>query len=337
MSPRKSTVLSALVYVYFGLSNTCSGKNLRSHTLEAPTKRKLACERTTALLTSGDYIYTNQNPWTTKPTGTDATTFIKQQNDGRVAVYTRDKVRGSRKICETPYEGASGKFWTKLQGDGNFITYSGSYDNTSNKVWKSNATGAPGKYFLGVKCDDTVVIYREGFPDLPLWTCPLVLGDEVYAYVRGSGNVTADYGMVKFQYPTNATGYTRVTYNFVGLPPNKLLGMHVHTGPVGPGNNCDANSTLGHWNPGNKNHGSNLDELRHVGDMGNILTDESGTAVGSLLAAVQPLGEDGILGRSVVVHGGTDDLGLGGNDGSRASGNAGARIACGIVQSNMSA
>jgi Cu-Zn family superoxide dismutase len=112
--------------------------------------------------------------------------------------------------------------------------------------------------------------------------------------------------------------------------------MHIHTGPVGNGNDCGANATLGHWNPGNTNHGSNLDEQRHVGDMGNILTDKEGKAVGSFLAAVQPLfGTGGIINRSVVVHGGTDDLGLGGNETSRATGNAGARIACGTIQSGI--
>jgi hypothetical protein len=66
MPPRMSTVLTALVYLYLGLSNTCSGQHLRSHTLEAPTTRRLACERKTTLLTSGQYVYTGQNPLTTK-------------------------------------------------------------------------------------------------------------------------------------------------------------------------------------------------------------------------------------------------------------------------------
>jgi Cu-Zn family superoxide dismutase len=301
-------------------------------------------------MTSGDYIYTNQNPWTTEPTGTDATIYINQQKYGTVAVYTWDEVRGERKICETQYKGASDDYWTKLQGYGNFITYSGSYPNTRNQVWKTTASGSSGdsKYFLGVKCDDTVARYREGLAD-PLWTRPPIkqpptqpptptppTGDKVYAIVLGNGNVSAYYGKVEFQNPADATGYTRVTYSFVGLEPNKLLGIHIHTGPVGIGNNCGANATLGYWNPENTNHGSNLDEQRQVGDMGNILTDEYGKAVGSFLAAVQPLfGEDGIINRSAVVHGGTNDLGLGGNETSRTTGNAGPSIACGTIQSGI--
>ena len=38
-----------------------------------------------------------------------------------------------------------------------------------------------------------------------------------------------------------------------------------------------------------------------------------------------------ILDRAIVVHAGEDDLGLGGDDGSLATGNAGSRVACGLV------
>ena len=71
---------------------------------------------------------------------------------------------------------------------------------------------------------------------------------------------------------------------------------------------------------------------RHIGDLGNILADEDGAASGTLLAYVPLWGEYGIRGRAVVVHEGTDDLGLGGDDGSRAVGNAGARPGCGTIR-----
>ena len=39
-------------------------------------------------------------------------------------------------------------------------------------------------------------------------------------------------------------------------------------------------------------------------------------------------GDNSILGRSIVIHADADDLGLGDDEGSRADGNSGDRIAC---------
>lgn len=47
-------------------------------------------------------------------------------------------------------------------------------------------------------------------------------------------------------------------------------------------------------------------------------------------------GEDSLLERTLVIHAGKDDLGQGGNDDSLATGNAGARLACGIIEAQES-
>ena len=42
-------------------------------------------------------------------------------------------------------------------------------------------------------------------------------------------------------------------------------------------------------------------------------------------------GENSIIGRTVVVHADVDDLGKGGHELSKTTGNAGARSACGVI------
>ena len=67
--------------------------------------------------------------------------------------------------------------------------------------------------------------------------------------------------------------------------------------------------------------------------MGNIEADATGKAIINLSDEQVTLGEGkgNVVGRAVVVHAGVDDLGLGGDDGSLATGNAGGRVACGVI------
>jgi len=117
-----------------------------------------------------------------------------------------------------------------------------------------------------------------------------------------------------------------------GLEPGNH-GFHVHA--VGDlGNDCK--NAGGHFNPQMKTHGKpgNKDN-RHVGDLGNIFTPLNRFTVISFLDEVITLdkeAENGITGKAFVVHAGEDDLGMGGDDGSLKTGNAGKRLACGIVE-----
>ena len=80
------------------------------------------------------------------------------------------------------------------------------------------------------------------------------------------------------------------------------------------------------------NHGAPTDAIRHVGDLGNIFVDSAGNSTFEMFDPVIALdGPNSILGRAFVLHSGEDDLGKVGNEGSRKTGNAGSRIACGIV------
>jgi len=85
-------------------------------------------------------------------------------------------------------------------------------------------------------------------------------------------------------------------------------------------------------NPFNKTHGAPSDGERHVGDLGNFKTDGQGNANGSITdQQIKLIGPESVLGRTIVVHAGTDDLGKGGHEQSKTTGNAGGRTACGVI------
>jgi len=81
----------------------------------------------------------------------------------------------------------------------------------------------------------------------------------------------------------------------------------------------------------NHHGGPNVTE-RHVGDLGNIEADSTGVATFNFTDSLISLGgKHNIIGRALVVHNGTDDLGRGGTDDSRKTGSAGGRYACGVI------
>jgi Cu-Zn family superoxide dismutase len=104
--------------------------------------------------------------------------------------------------------------------------------------------------------------------------------------------------------------------------------FHIHA--VGK---CEApfTSAGGHFNPGNHKHGL-LVGVGHAGDMPNLHVPSSGVLVIEILNAAVTLekGKPNSLfhdgGTSIVIHAGKDDYK------SDPAGNAGDRIACGIIQ-----
>ncbi|KAK4875851.1 hypothetical protein RN001_012273 [Aquatica leii] len=114
----------------------------------------------------------------------------------------------------------------------------------------------------------------------------------------------------------------------VGLKPGNH-GFHIHVfGDIS--NGCLAAGP--HFNPYAKTHGSPSAHNRHVGDLGNIVAGPDGVAKIQIKDHQISLGgETCIIGRAVVVHAGEDDLGLGGNEESLKTGNAGGRLGCGVI------
>ena len=71
---------------------------------------------------------------------------------------------------------------------------------------------------------------------------------------------------------------------------------------------------------------------RHVGDLGNVKANKEGIAKFQIQdSLIQLTGPNLVIGRSFIVHANVDDLGQGGHELSSTTGNAGARLACGII------
>lgn len=123
-------------------------------------------------------------------------------------------------------------------------------------------------------------------------------------------------------------GPVTVSGEVSGLQPGKH-GFHIHEF----GDNTNGCTSAGpHFNPTGKEHGAPDADERHVGDLGNIEADASGVAKINISdSQISLLGANSILGRTVVVHADIDDLGLGGHELSKTTGNAGARLGCGVI------
>jgi len=114
-----------------------------------------------------------------------------------------------------------------------------------------------------------------------------------------------------------------VTADVKGLSPGKH-GFHIHK--FGDCSRLDGKSAGGHFNPSGRNHGGPESGERHVGDLGNLVAGDDGTAhyewTDKLLSFS---GQNSIIGRAIIVHADEDDLI------SQPTGDAGARLACGVI------
>ena len=103
--------------------------------------------------------------------------------------------------------------------------------------------------------------------------------------------------------------------------------FHIHE--FGDCSSIDAKSAGGHWNPDNHKHGKWGTESHHKGDIANLFADSSGRSSLKFETDLWCLDCDdeskNILNKSLIIHQGPDDFH------SQPSGNAGKRIACGVI------
>ena len=122
---------------------------------------------------------------------------------------------------------------------------------------------------------------------------------------------------------TKSGNEVKIVADVTGLTPGKH-GFHIHE--YGDCSSPDGKSAGGHFNPTNNPHASHDAAQRHEGDMGNLEADASGKAHLELTDNMMTMsGEKSIIGRGVIVHEKEDDLK------SQPVGNAGGRVACGVI------
>ena len=116
----------------------------------------------------------------------------------------------------------------------------------------------------------------------------------------------------------------RIDGEITGLKPGPH-GFHIHE--KGDCSAPDGASAGGHYNPTGMPHAAPYAVQRHMGDLGNIVADATGVAkISQVDHAARLDGPNSIIGHAVIVHADPDDFK------SQPAGNAGKRVACGVIQ-----
>ena len=121
-------------------------------------------------------------------------------------------------------------------------------------------------------------------------------------------------------------GKVHVVVYVQGLTAGREHGFHIHE--AGDCSSGDGMSAKGHFNPFGKPHGHYGSAEHHAGDLPSLKADKGGRAKVDVELdgiTVTP-GPAYIIGRGLIIHADPDDYK------TQPTGNAGARIACGVIQ-----
>lgn len=134
------------------------------------------------------------------------------------------------------------------------------------------------------------------------------------AHIRGSDNAPYLSGKANFY---QRHGFVWVIVDVSGLPENSsgFFAFHIHEGESCRGEGFP--ETGNHFNPGRKMH------PMHAGDLPPLLSC-NGKAYMTVMT--DRFSIDEILGKTIIIHSGADDFT------TQPSGNAGEKIACGVIQ-----
>ncbi len=150
--------------------------------------------------------------------------------------------------------------------------------------------------------------------------CSMNKGPMATATLSPTSNSTAQ-GTVQFH--EKADGAVEVEVKLTGVPPG-VHGFHVHDkGDCGD----NGNAAGGHFNPMGTPHAGPATATHHAGDFGNVTAGANGevrTRFTTRSITVSE-GSASAVGHAVILHANPDDLM------TQPTGNAGGRIACGVV------
>jgi Cu-Zn family superoxide dismutase len=141
------------------------------------------------------------------------------------------------------------------------------------------------------------------------------------ATMEGTAKFKAVKGTVEFKQTDDGV---EVTANIEGLKKGDH-GFHIHE--KGDCSAPDATSAGGHFNPGKHKHGAPDAAEHHEGDLGNLTAGADGKATKTFTMKGITLeeGDTSIIGKGFIIHDKADDMK------TQPTGNAGARVACGVI------
>lgn len=159
-------------------------------------------------------------------------------------------------------------------------------------------------------------------PEPPPPPAPKEASTTLEATKKSKSKVT---GTITFK---EVEGGVEVTATVENLKPGDHA-YHVHE--TGDCSAPDATSAGGHFNPAGHKHGAPEGEERHAGDFGNLTAGKDGKATKTFVMKGITLddGEASIVGKAFIVHAKKDDFK------TQPTGNAGDRVACGVIALTM--
>lgn len=151
-----------------------------------------------------------------------------------------------------------------------------------------------------------------------------VIKEIARADLFSTANTSQNVGLAQFYAMKDGKIRMDLTIN---MPNRADSNVAVHFHEHGDCGNA-GNNTHGHWNPTKENHGQWGIAPFHSGDIGNMLLNAKGIGKVSLITdrwSVEAHSNKSIIGRGIIVHGGTDDYK------TQPTGNSGPRIGCGVI------